>query len=205
MVNETAKPGNQLIIKPSSPLRTKTSKLAQKKNKHTHYNNNFQTQTNPTAPTVRNNCFTVLHQNIRGIRNKTNELIGFMSPKLPQIVCLTEHHLKELEIENLSMDYYTLGAKFCRKNLKQGGTSIFVHESLDFNNSDLQKYCIEQEIETCAIKIDLSATHIYVISIYRSPTGNFVNFIKGLETILNQLYKPNRNYNMRRYKCKLFR
>ena len=190
MVNETAKSGNQLIIKHSSSLRTKTSKLAQK-NKHTYYNNNFQIQTNPTAPIVMENCFTVLHQNTRGMRNKTIELIGFMLPKLPQIVCLTGHHLKELEVENLSMDYYTLGAKFCRKNLKQGGTSTFVHESLDFNNTDLQKYCIEQEIETCAINIDLSATHIYVISIYRSPTGNFVNFIKGLETILNLLYKPN--------------
>jgi len=80
---------------------------------------------------------------------------------------------------------------FAEKNLKQGGTSIFVHESLASNNTDLQKHCIEQDIETCAIKIKLLATYIYVISIYRSPTGNFANFIKGINAILNQLYKPN--------------
>ena len=80
---------------------------------------------------------------------------------------------------------------FAEKNLKQGGTSIFVHESLASNNNDLQKHCIEQDIETCAIKIKLLATYIYVISIYRSPTGNFANFIKGIDAILNQLYKPN--------------
>ena len=89
------------------------------------------------------------------------------------------------------MTHYTLGAKFCRKNLKQGGTSIFVHESLASNNTDLQKHCIEQDIETCAIKIKLLGTYTYVISIYRSPTGNFANFIKGIDAILNQLYKPN--------------
>ena len=66
-------------------------------------------------------------------------------------MCLTEHHLRDQEIENLSMTHFTLGAKFCRKNLKQGGTSIFVHESLASNNSDLQKQCIEHDIETCAI------------------------------------------------------
>jgi hypothetical protein len=32
---------------------------------------------------------------------------------------------------------------------------------------------------------------IYVICIYRSPTGNFVHFIKGIDTILHQFSKPN--------------
>ena len=40
-------------------------------------------------------------------------------------------------------------------------------------------------------RLDLLTTYIYVISIYRSPTGNFANFIKGIDAILNQLYKPN--------------
>jgi len=94
-----------------------------------------------------NNCFTVIHQNIRGARNKTSELIGSMLPILPQVVCLIEHYLKDQEIANFSMAYYILGAKFCRKNLKQGGTCILVHESLDFNNTDLQESCIEQDID----------------------------------------------------------
>jgi exonuclease III len=78
-----------------------------------------------------------------------------------------------------------------QKKLKTGRYKHFVHESLASNNTDLQKHCIEQDIETCAIKIKLLATYTYVISIYRSPTGNFANFIKGTDAILNQLYKPN--------------
>ena len=138
-----------------------------------------------------NEYFTVFHQNIRGLRDKTSELLGSILPKLPHVVYLTEHHLREQEIENLSTAHCILGAKFCRQNLKQGGTGICVQESLAFTNIDLQNYCMEQDIETRAIKINLPTAFIYVICIYRSPTGNFALFIKSIDTILNQLYKPN--------------
>jgi len=112
-------------------------------------------------------------------------------PNLPQVICLTEHHSKEQERETLTIDHYTLGAKFCRQCLKHGGTCIFIHESLAFTNIDLQEFCMEQDIETCTIKINLLSTMMYVFCIYRSLTGNFVRFIKGIDTILNQFSKPN--------------
>ena len=109
----------------------------------------------------------------------------------PDTLYLTEHHLKEQEIENLSTDHYIFGAKSCRLCLKHGGTGIFVHESLAFTNTDLQEFCIEQDTETCAVKINLLTALIYAICIYRSLTGNFVHFIKDTNTILNQFSKPN--------------
>ena len=111
-----------------------------------------------------------------------------MVPKLPHVLCLTEHHSVEQEIETLSIDHCILGAKFCRQSLKHGGTGIFVHESLAFTNIDLQESCMEQDIEAFAVKINLLTT---VICIYRSPTGNFSQLIKGIDTILNQFSKPN--------------
>ena len=120
--------------------------------KHIHCNKNLRDQTNYISPlTATNKYFTVFYQNIRGLRDKTSELLGSILPKLPHVVYLTEHHLREQEIENLSIAHYTLGAKFCRQNLKQGGTGIFVHESLAFTNIDLQNYCMEQDIETCQL------------------------------------------------------
>jgi len=62
---------------------------------------------------------------------------------------------------------------------------------LAYTNIDLQKFCTEQDIETCAIKINLPTAYIYVIGIYRSLTGNYTHFIKCIDTILDQLYKPN--------------
>ena len=61
--------------------------------------------------------FTVFHQKVRGLLNKLEELISFMYPDFPQVLCLTEHHLK-------------LGTKFCRESIKNGGVSIFVHDIL---------------------------------------------------------------------------
>jgi hypothetical protein len=45
-----------------------------------------------------------------------------------------EHHLKERELERTAKEHYNLVAKFYRQNLKDGGVSIFIHESLNFTN-----------------------------------------------------------------------
>ena len=54
--------------------------------------------------------FSVFHQNIRGLLNKSEELISSLSPDFPQVLCLTEHHLKYFEIDFLYMNQYKLGA-----------------------------------------------------------------------------------------------
>jgi regulator of RNase E activity RraB len=84
------------------------------------------------------NTSKIYHQNIRGIRNKTAEIINSLLPELPQILCITEHHLKEFELERTPLEHYNLGAKFSRENLEDGGASIFVHESLSFFNINLK-------------------------------------------------------------------
>jgi hypothetical protein len=58
-----------------------------------------------------------------------------------------EHHLKEHKLEKMLIEHYNLHAKFCRKNLKDGGVSIFVHESLNFTNINVQEFSKEQVIE----------------------------------------------------------
>jgi hypothetical protein len=55
---------------------------------------------------------TVFHQNVSGLLNKSEELVSFLSPDFPQVLCLTELHLKHSEIYFICMDQYTLGAKF---------------------------------------------------------------------------------------------
>jgi hypothetical protein len=50
---------------------------------------------------------------------------------------------------------------------------------------------MEQDRETCAVKINLLTAIVYIICTYRSPIGNFARFIKGIDTILNQFSKPN--------------
>jgi exonuclease III len=191
MVAKSLNRDNQLPINSFSLSRSKTTKMVHKK-KQTYCSNNSLSRINSaSSPTVTNKSFTVFHQNIRGSRNKNNKLLKSLLPKLPHVICLTEHHSIEQETETLSLDYYILGAKFCRQSLKYRCTGVFVHEFVAFTNIDLQEFCMEQDIETCAVKINLLTTIIYVIYIYRLPTCNFARFIKGINTILNQFSKPN--------------
>jgi len=48
----------------------------------------------------------------------------------PNIMCLTEHHLKDYEIDSLPIDQFKLGYKFCRHKFKNEGMCVFVHEDL---------------------------------------------------------------------------
>jgi hypothetical protein len=74
------------------------------------------------------------------------------------------------------MDKYTLGAKFCMESHKSGGVSIFVHDTLQCMNINLDEFCKEQDIEASAVKINLLSLTICIISIYRSPMGKFLHF-----------------------------
>jgi len=135
------------------------------------------TQENTYTKHLINTPLNVIHQNIRGLRNKSSELIISTLPDISQIICITEHHLNEQEIESLSIKNYTLGAKYCRHNLKQGGSCIFVHEALTYSNIELDKFSKEQGME---IKINSLSVPITIISIYRSPNSNFTFFFKKI-------------------------
>jgi hypothetical protein len=125
--------------------------------------------------------FLVYHQNIRGLFNKANELLDSIILRLPHVICITEHHCKEQEIVSLPIMNYSLAANFCRTKIKQGGTCIFVHESLAFSTIELKQFCLEQVIEVCAISITSPGIKkLTILCIYRSPTGNFTHFINSL-------------------------
>ena len=79
-----------------------------------------------------NNLFKIFHQNIRGLKGKINEFMFSVFSELPRINCLTEHHLKDYEIDITPITKYKLGAKYCRKILKNGGVCIYIQEYLKF-------------------------------------------------------------------------
>jgi exonuclease III len=133
------------------------------------------------------NSLTIFHQNIRGLQSRTNELISSLHPEQPHVLCLTEHHLSYDNLHCTYIQHYNSGAAYCRNNFKLGGSCIFVHEFLEVN---LSAFCKEKDLEACAVKISFSRGNICVLSIYRAPSGNFVYFLKGLETILKSLYSP---------------
>jgi exonuclease III len=151
-------------------------------------------QSNIKNKFVSKSIFQIYHQNIQGIKWKTDEILDFLSPALPHVLCFTEHHLNRYEIEHLCINNYTPGANYCRHTLKKGGVCIFVHNGLDFIGINLEKFCNDKDIEACAIKLLHNSYHICILSIYRAPLGNFTYVIKKLKTILNSLHNINTQY-----------
>jgi hypothetical protein len=53
--------------------------------------------------------FTVMcHQNIRGLSNKSNELLITVKMYSPNMICLAEHHMKVPEILQVNLNSYIL-------------------------------------------------------------------------------------------------
>ena len=133
--------------------------------------------------------FKIIHQNIRGIIHKTDEFLIPILEISPQVICLTEHHLRLDELKSINLSPYILGTQSCRQTYKQGGTAIFISQKMQFHTINLEHFNKEKDLETCALKISLPQKTIIIICIYRSPTGNFKYFINQLELMLISLYK----------------
>ena len=74
----------------------------QKKPPTTKNNDFFMVKDNKTTGI---NSITIFHQNICGLREKTDELKSSMYPNFPHILCFSEHHLKTLNsIKSMLMD-----------------------------------------------------------------------------------------------------
>jgi exonuclease III len=134
-----------------------------------------------------NQVLKLLHQNIRGLRGKASELLCQLHQDLPHILCPSEHHLSQSEVDLTNIENYVLGAKYCRKKLQRAGVSTFIQSHFQFTALNLDKYCVDQDIKVCALKLDSTFLNICILVIYRSPLGNFNRFVTQLDKILHKL------------------
>jgi exonuclease III len=155
--------------------------------KHNPSNRNRLLSNNITTPLL------IYHRNIRGLRNKIEELFILFSDNLPHILCSTEHHLFNDEINSVHINPYNLGTSYSRANHNYGGVSVLVHETISYSPTDLSNFCHEQDIEICAVKLHLAFATLCILSVYRSPTGNFLLFLSTLDSILGKLFTNSLN------------
>jgi len=59
--------------------------------------------------------FKIYQQNIRGLgKKKACELLSYLHPDFPHVLCLKEHHLKYSQLNKVHTENYNLGAYYCR-------------------------------------------------------------------------------------------
>jgi hypothetical protein len=186
------------IVNDTNSVNTDTSQLANTDTSQsviTDFNN--QDLLNITSISSTNNVYSMLpvsqnslkvyHQNICGLNYKTNEMLSFLYPDYLHIICLTEHHLNQFQLHNVSIDNYNLGTSYHGKSALKGGVCIYVLKNLNFTTVNLKACCSDNDIEICAVKLHSIFSHICVFSIYRSPTGNFTHFLYKVDIILKSL------------------
>jgi hypothetical protein len=145
--------------------------------------------------TTRNRSFffdsylNILHQNIAGLINKSDELTVCLdelsNKELPvDILCITEHFI-QCGYENfVDIANYTLAASFSRKDSKRGGSCILVKNGYQWTElTEVRHLSISGVVECCAIQ--LSSCKTIVVCIYRVPNPSNLNvFFERLEKIL---------------------
>jgi hypothetical protein len=113
-----------------------------------------------------NQILRIYHQNICGLGTKMNDLLASLYPNLPHILCLTEHHLRQFQIQHITTDDYKLGAEFSRRSFHKGGVCMFTQKHFPFSVINIEKFCKDKELEASALKLDFLSIKVCIITIY---------------------------------------
>jgi len=150
---------------------------------------------NPSFEVHKPTNFITFHQNIRGLTYKVDGLLISLSDINPQVLCVTDHHLRPDEINSVHLGHYTLGTHYCRRLYRQGGVAIFVSKDLEFKKIDLSQYVKEKDFEVCALNLQIGTINLLILCLYtrRSPTSDYTYFLSQLELVLNKLYRVSTN------------
>jgi hypothetical protein len=92
--------------------------------------------------------------------------------------------------QSVSIDNYTLVTNYCRRQKEKGGVCMYVKSNIISKSLNLETHGVDKDFEVCGVKLNTKSKKCYVLAIYRPPSGNFNKFMKLLESIIHQLYKP---------------
>ena len=98
--------------------------------------------------------------------------------------------MKALELQNICIDHYCLGAHLCRTVYTKSGVVIYTLNTVSLTPINLSKFCTEKDIEIFAVKIEVHTSELCILTVYRSPTGNFNSFLEIIDAALQSVYSP---------------
>jgi exonuclease III len=128
------------------------------------------------------------HGNIQCLRHKVGLIEGSSRVDAPCVIGLSEHWLREEEVDSVCMDNYILVDAFCRVKAKNGGVMMFAKEGAHVKPFvQVKALSTEKSFEAVAVSLDIQADKFNIGVIYRSPTGDFKVFLSKLLQMLDIL------------------
>jgi hypothetical protein len=85
----------------------------------------------------------------------------------PRMLRITEHYIRQLEIEHIYVKNYELVAKYCRQTLENGWVSTIVLQNLKFSNINIEDYFKVQTTEACANNLESAFLNICIRTLFR--------------------------------------
>ena len=131
----------------------------------------------------------IIDLNVQSILNTLDSLELFLKHEKPDIFCVSEHHLHPLTKKLANLAGYRVASIFCRKKKIRGGVAIFSRLGISCKEIDLTSYSIERDCEMTAVQIH--ELDVLIITIYRSPKGNFEHFLEIIDRILTEFKAKN--------------
>lgn len=133
--------------------------------------------------------FGILHLNIQSIRNKTSELEIFLKDHSYNFLLINEHWCTDDEINYVSINNFNLISKHCRTTLAHGGVAIYaLWDYACIVLEQINKISIDVHCEITAIEY----LNTRLMTVYRSPNGDFDIFLEKLHTALNLITRSNK-------------
>lgn len=137
----------------------------------------------------------IMHQNVRGLLSKASQIEVLLDLYSPSILFLSEHFLRQTELDAFHVPGYTVASSYCRSKIKKGGVAILTRDLLDYSVIDVSDFCIESICELAAIKVKHDHFTTIFVCVYRSPSkqmkklSEFLSSIRScIESIRNQKY-----------------
>lgn len=133
----------------------------------------------------------ILNLNIQSIRKKVNELNVILEEVKPSFICINEHWLKENEVDYYKLDNFSLVSTYCRATHDCGGTAIFTSNQFCKQTKEIQLNKVspvEIHCEFCCAEFTINEFCFILVSIYRSPNGDFGIFFETMTDLLNELF-----------------
>lgn len=132
--------------------------------------------------------FTISHQNVRSLNNKTKRLEALLLQDLKcDVLAISEHWLTLDKLKLTTISNYTMTSNYCRPNIEHGGTCIFVKNNFRSQPIDLLcKMSVEQVCEVSAVRlIDID---FVIVCIYRSNLTHCNEFFPVFESLLDRIF-----------------
>lgn len=140
-----------------------------------------------------NKCVKILHQNICGLKTNQELLEIHTEIECPDILCISEHNLTQVQFDSLVYPDFTNVSSFCIQSRRKGGVCILAREGMSFDIVNVSQFTSEDDCQMAAARFSLTCGQLLVIAVYRPPGYRCDAFLHCINECLYKLLRKQIN------------